>query len=154
MKSLALILAFISLTFLPIEGTTCAAINSTLTTRINLSESNTSSADTVLKGQRNYGSFVIVYSVTDSGYKVNCSLVLANSLAGLSTLTNTAPNYLFNTIVNKNKAYGILTAYYYPTNQVSTLEGDFYVISERSDTIRFKGTVAGWYTRQQTAPKN
>ncbi len=154
MKSLAFLLALISLTFLPVAGTTRAAIRSMPTLDIPLTDTNTVSADTVLKGQRNYGSFVIIYSVTDSGYKVNCSLVLAQALAGLSTLTSTAPNYLFNIIVNQNKAYGTLTAYYYPTNQVSTLEGDFYVISERSDTIRFKGTVTGWYTQQQTAPKN
>lgn len=110
---------------------------------VNFSQSPT---DTISSGLRNFGSFVINYVITDAGYLLNCSLSLAGTLVGLSTLTATSPNYQFNTIVNKNKAYGTLTTYYYPPNQVSSLEGDFYVISERSDTLRFKGTVTGWYT--------
>jgi hypothetical protein len=113
----------------------------------------TAVGDTVSTGQRDFGPFVVKFNVTNAGYKLNCSLTLGGSLVGLSTLTSQAPVYEFNTISNKNKAWGTLTVLNYPPNQISTLEGNFYVLSERSDTIRFKGTVAGWYTTQQVAPQ-
>lgn len=114
----------------------------------------TTGNDTISKGERYYGSFVIQYVVTNAGYQLTPVLVLAGQLVGMSTLTAAAPVYQFNTIVNKSQAYGTLTSLFYPPGQVSTLEGDFFVISERSDTTRFKGTVTGWYTTAQTAPKN
>ena len=109
--------------------------------------------DTVSTGSRNFGPFVVKYGVTQAGYKLDCTLMIGGELVGLSTLTAAAPNYQFNTISNTNKAWGTFTVLYYPPNQVSTLEGDFYVVSSRTDTVRFKGTVAGWYTTQQTAPQ-
>ena len=155
MKTFSSILFVALLSVLPFSGGSVEdsssllpgiGIHSTITSLPN-------STDTVSKGMRNFGPFKVKYGVTRAGYKLDCTLMIGGELVGLSTLTAAAPNYQFNTISNTNKAWGTFTVYYYPPDQVSTLEGDIYVVSSGTDTVRFKGTVAGWYTTQQIAPQ-
>lgn len=162
MKTVSLILAFAGLGLLPLHifgkiSSVHSRLYSPSAKKYALPKrypATLNSIDTISKGKRDYGSFVVQYAVTNAGYQMNVKLILAGELVGLNTLTTPAPLYQFNTISNKNKAYGTLTTLFYPPGQVSALEGDFFVITERSDTIRFKGTVTGWYTTAQTAPGN
>lgn len=102
--------------------------------------------DTLLKGSRSFAPLLISYNVLKPGYKVNCVLTLGNTLVGMSTLTSDAPNYLFDVISNELHGQGTIQLQAYPPDQVSTLEGDFYVVKASKDTVRFKGTITGWYS--------
>ncbi|MCW3085166.1 MAG: hypothetical protein JWP12_2532 [Bacteroidetes bacterium] len=155
MKIFFSILSIALLSILPFSGGSVEN-RSSLLPGIGINSTNSSlfnSNDTVSKGMRNFGPFKVKYGVTKAGYKLDCTLMIGGELVGLSTLTAAAPNYQFNIISNTNKAWGTFTVAYYPPDQVSTLEGDIYVVSANTDTVRFKGTVAGWYTTQQIAPQ-
>lgn len=103
--------------------------------------------DTLQKGNRSFAPLLINYIVLNPGYRVNCTLTLGGALVGMSTLTSDAPNYQFDVISNALHATGNLQLQAYPPDQVSTLEGDFFVVKITRDSVRFKGTITGWYTK-------
>lgn len=101
--------------------------------------------DTLVDSTSYFGPLQIDYVVTEGGGRLDCSLTLGGALGGMSTLYAVSPNYKLDIIVNNLKVDGWLRLKILPSNQISTLEGDFFVIKETADTIRFKGTIAGWY---------
>lgn len=101
--------------------------------------------DTLVDSTSYFGPLEIDYVVTEGGGRLDCSLTLGGALGGMSTLYAVSPNYRLDIIVNNLKVDGWLRLKILPPNQISTLEGDFYVVKETADTIRFKGTIAGWY---------
>lgn len=101
--------------------------------------------DTLVDSTSYFGPLQIDYVVTEGGGRLDCSLTLGGALGGMSTLYAVSPNYKLDIIVNNLKVEGWLRLKIVPSNQISTLEGDFFVIKETADTIRFKGTITGWY---------
>jgi hypothetical protein len=102
-------------------------------------------ADTLVDSTSYFGPLQIDYVVTEGGGRLDCSLTLGGALGGMYTLYAVSPNYRLDIIVNNLKVDGWLRLSVMPPNQISTLEGDFYVVKGTADTIRFKGTIAGWY---------
>ncbi|HEY0066784.1 MAG TPA: hypothetical protein VGB46_05465 [Flavisolibacter sp.] len=109
--------------------------------------------DTLVDSTSYFGPLQIDYVVSEGGGRLDCSLTLGGALGGMYTLYAVSPNYRLDIIVNNLKVDGWLRLRILPPNQISTLEGDFYVVKETADTIRFKGTIAGWYcVPQQRLP--
>lgn len=102
-------------------------------------------ADTLVDSTSYFGPLQIDYVVTEGGGRLDCSLTLGGALGGMYTFYAVSPNYRLDIIVNNLKVDGWLRLRILPPNQISTLEGDFYVVGYTADTIRFKGTIAGWY---------
>ncbi|MFT5264260.1 MAG: hypothetical protein ACI8YQ_003006 [Polaribacter sp.] len=108
-------------------------------------------AQTMFEGSRSFGDFIIEYQIKYPGYVTDCTLKLSNEIVGLSTLNANNNKFIFDVLIDNNYAKGQLSAQLYPSNQYSTLEGDFnYGQINTQDSItgeqRFRGTVVGWFT--------
>jgi hypothetical protein len=97
------------------------------------------------------GPLVVKYMTFNKGYSVNCSLIVANQLVGLKTITPYDEIYLFNVIIGTYCVKGTMSALFMPTSQYSTLSTDVFFRSDllTKDTTGFqqyKGLVGGWIT--------
>lgn len=97
------------------------------------------------------GPLIIKYMTFNKGYSVNCSLIVADQLVGLKTITPFDETYLFNVIIGTYCVKGTMSAIFLPPSQYSTLSTDVFFRSDllTKDTTGFqqyKGLVGGWIT--------
>lgn len=97
------------------------------------------------------GPLIVKYMTFNKGYSVNCSLMVADQLVGLKTITPFDEIYLFNVIIGTYCVKGTMSAIFMPPSQYSTLSTDVFF---RSDLLtkdstgfqQYKGLVGGWLT--------
>lgn len=104
---------------------------------------------------RSFGDLTVVYQLGKEGRVVTCVLYLSTQLVGVKTLLAEAPVYDFDLVLGLGKASGSITLALLPSNQISTLNGDFtYTTAGGNDPFIFKGVLVGWYvtTVKQNTP--
>jgi hypothetical protein len=98
------------------------------------------------------GPLVIKYMTFNKGYSVNCSLLFANQIVGLKTMTAYDAQYKFDVLIGTYGAKGTMYVLFMPQGQYSTLNTDLFFSSDmlRKDSAynfqHFRGFVGAWLT--------